>query len=80
MADAISHRRKHQENSEKYEQLTKVIEILVSHIKKLLAEENKHPNEKRLVSFYDTNNSELFSSLKDGRNSDIVSSAGKTNV
>ena len=77
LADAISHRRKHQENSEKYEQLTNVIETLVNHIKKLLAEENNHPNEKLLVSFYDTNKTELFSRLKDGRSSEIVSSVGK---
>ena len=80
MADAISHRRKYQENCEKYEDLTKVIEILVNYIKKLIAEENNHPDEKVLVSFHGTNKSEFFSSLKEGRSADIISSVGKTNI
>ena len=80
MADAISHRRKYQENCEKYEQLTAVIEILVIHIKTILAEENNHAKEKFLVSFHDTNKSVSFSSLKEGGSSNIVSSTGKANI
>ena len=76
LADAISHRRKYQENCEKYDQSTAVIEILVNHIKTILAEENNHAKEKFLVSFHDTTNIGSCSNLKDGRSSDIVSSAG----
>ena len=73
LANAISHRRKCPVDSHEYENLTKVIEILVSHIRKLLAKENDDAEKNLGGSNHET---ELITSLKEGMTLSTIPSIG----